>query len=91
MNESKLWLAAGEGNADEVKGLLSKGGWTDVNCVRGYNNSTPLWEAAYEGQAEVVQLLLDRGAQPNKGPSINIVTPNISHFKPPPLLSLTYS
>ena len=34
-NDEKLWNMSDEGNIEEVKKLLSSGGWIDVNYVGG--------------------------------------------------------
>ena len=64
--EEKLWVAAKEGNVNEVRFLSFL---VDLNCVKGWNN-TPLCVAAENAYTpshkNVIQLLLQRGADPNK-------------------------
>ena len=71
--EEKLWYAAKEGNVEEVQ-RLSRFIFVDVNCVKGWNRSTPLYEAAMNALNSlasnaslriVIQLLIKRGANPN--------------------------
>ena len=63
LDETKLQIAAGQNNTDEVRRLLSSG-MVDINC-RDHYLSTPLHKAAINGKASVAKLLLDKGANPN--------------------------
>ena len=65
-NEKKLWDMSGLGRTSEVKKLISMDGWMNMNCVAGYNQSTPLHQAASNGHTDVVQVLLDEGAETDK-------------------------
>ncbi len=58
----ELYSAAGEGDANEVKRLLSKG--AEVNA-RTRNGETALHSAAISGQTAVAELLLVSGADVN--------------------------
>ena len=67
-DENKLWQAAEDCNVEKVRGSI----FVDVNCIKGWNKSTPLCVAAENASAtsnvsqkNVIQLLLDRGANPN--------------------------
>ena len=60
----KLCVAAGAGNGEEVKRLLSSG---MLNINRDWSWGTSLYEAVTQGHKEVVQILLNNGANPNKG------------------------
>ena len=63
--EKELWLALFEGNAIEVRRVLSSG-MVDVNGNKK-SEMTPLFFAAKKGLIDVVQLLLEEGAEPNHG------------------------
>ena len=63
LDETKLQIAAGQNNTDEVRRLLSSG-MVDINC-RDHYLSTPLHKAAINGKASAAKLLLDKGANPN--------------------------
>ena len=66
LNEQKeLWHASMWGKVEVVKRILSFI-MVDVNCLGGFNDSTPLCEAASFGRKEVAQLLLQKGAEPDK-------------------------
>ena len=66
LNEQKeLWQASMWGKVEVVKRILSYI-MVDVNCLGGFNDSTPLGEAASFGHKEVAQLLLQKGADPNR-------------------------
>ena len=72
MNEQKeLWHASTWGKVERVKRVLSFV-MVDVNCLRGFNDSTPLCEAASFGRREVVQLLLQNGADPDKADKLGL-------------------
>ena len=58
--DEALLEAAEEGDADQVKELLSKGARMDVRHFKG---QTPLLVAAQEGHTEVCEVLLSEGAQ----------------------------
>ena len=63
LDETKLQIAAGQNNTDEVRSLISSG-MVNINCMDQYQ-CTPLHEAAISGKANVAKLLLDIGAEPN--------------------------
>ena len=65
-NDKKLWNISRKGNVDEVKRLLSSGGWIDVNCVDGSDQNTPLIRATWGNHKDVAQVLLNRGAEVDK-------------------------
>ena len=66
LNEQKeLWQASMWGKVEVVKRILSYI-MVDVNCLGGFNDSTPLGEAASFGHKEVAQLLLQKGADPDR-------------------------
>ena len=58
----ELWLAAENGDVDEIATILSRG--MDVNARNEYG-TTALMRAARQGHARAVELLLDYGADPN--------------------------
>lgn len=60
--QTRLYLAAREGNTAAVKKLLRAGADPDIADARGL---TPLHLAAYWGEAEIVGALLKAGASPN--------------------------
>lgn len=60
--ETKLFRAARQGNAKQVKKLLRQGADPDTKNDQGL---TPLHQAAYWGETEIVQLLLEAGAKPD--------------------------
>lgn len=60
--QTRLYLAAREGNTAAVKKLLRSGADPDIADSRGI---TPLHLAAYWGESEIVGLLLKAGAAPN--------------------------
>ena len=62
-DEKKLCIAAGQGNTDEVKELLSSC-MVDVNS-RAFTAITPLHYAAFKGHKDVAQVLLEWGAEIN--------------------------
>ena len=71
--EGKLIQFSGEGNAKEVRRLLSSG--VNPNCVddsRAYASygETPLHRAADRGNNEVVKILLEGGADPDATDSL---------------------
>ena len=72
--EHKLHDAMYHGDAHEVRRLISTK-MLDVNCVKGWDASTPLSEAACNGHYEIIQLLLNSGADPNKANTITGFTP----------------
>ena len=45
-NEKNLWEMSGLGKTSEVKKLVSAGGWMNMNCGSGWDQSTPLHQAA---------------------------------------------
>ena len=65
------------GKTSEVKQLISRGGWMDINCVEVWDQNSPWWQfdrrdqvtalhwAAYYNLTDVVQVLLDGGAAPD--------------------------
>ena len=65
-SEKKLWHMSDLGKTCEVKQLVSAGGWMNMNCVAGWDQSTPLYQAASNGHTDVVQVLLDEGAETDK-------------------------
>lgn len=60
--QTRLYLAAREGNTAAVKKLLRAGADPDIADARGL---TPLHQAAYWGESDIVGLLLKSGASPN--------------------------
>lgn len=60
--QTRLYLAAREGNTAAVKKLLRAGADPDIADARGL---TPLHVAAYWGETEIVDALLKAGASPN--------------------------
>ena len=52
-DETKLQIAAGQNNTDEVRRLLSSG-MVDINC-RDHYLSTPLHKAAINGKASAAK------------------------------------
>lgn len=60
-NVTPLMTAAGKGNDEIVKYLLSKGAKPNLN----YSITAPISSAAYSGKASTVKLLLEAGAVPN--------------------------
>ena len=72
-NERQLWIAARQGNEEEVRRIISSGGKMDFNCMLAdphnqefRNQETPLHNAVQSRCVEVVQLLLKSGADPNR-------------------------
>ncbi|KAK9761390.1 hypothetical protein K7432_013752 [Basidiobolus ranarum] len=62
MSTQNIWLAASDGNLEEVKGFLEAGISVDAKDQNGY---TPLHAAVSYGHTELVQFLLDSGANVN--------------------------
>ena len=56
-NDKKLHEMSDEGNVEEVKRLLSNGGWVDVNCVGGGDQDTPLIRATFGYHIDMVKAL----------------------------------
>ena len=65
IKELRLHEAAGKGQVEEVRVLISAG--IDKDCVWGESITTPLCKAASNGHAYVVQVLVESGADINKG------------------------
>ena len=82
-NEKKLWDMSDLGKTNEVKKLVSAGGWMNVNCVAGRKQSTPLYQAAWHGYTDVVKVLLDGGAEPDK--------PNCAGYTPLHVVAFSFS
>ena len=61
---STLWLAAFEGYAPVVRGLVSRG--AEINKPRASNGCTPLFVASEKGHVDVVRVLLEHGADITK-------------------------
>ena len=79
-NEKKHWDISDLGKTSKVKQLVSAGGWMNINCVAGQDQSTPLYQAAWHGHTDVVQVLLDEGAETDKA----------NNFGSTPLLKASY-
>ena len=73
-DQCKLVRVSKEGNANEVKRLLSVG-MADVDCVDDVNGETPLYKAACRGHKDVVQMLLKGGADPNRATNYGYMVP----------------
>ena len=81
-NEEKLLHFLEEGNAEEVRSLLSAGvNPNHERAYQGYYDNTPLFHtdelgwtplhyAAFRGHRDVVRLLLDAGANPSKADAV---------------------
>lgn len=62
-----IFVAAEEGDAEEVQRLIDEGADPNYTAPVRYNEQTPLHRAAEEGHADVVEVLLEAGADPNLG------------------------
>ena len=65
-NDKKLLKMSDEGNLNEVKTLLSGGGWVDVNFADVWTQYTPLMNATYFNHKDLVKFLLVNGAEVNR-------------------------